>query len=287
MPSKVCPICGRETDVLIEGMCPSCYSERHRLISAEGPVKLLICKSCLSAYQRGRWARDWRQIARKAVQAAVKFNGSITSVEMDIMGNPLESVSVRVRARGKIHESLGEVEEEAVVPLNIVLDLCPTCRYVYSEREAAVIQVRKLGRPIDGDLRTALENVIRITLAKSDEVQRGAIIDAKEVEGGIDIRLTNSNIAKSIVMAIHRSFPSRVIETEKVIGVKDGKHVYKTIFSVRLINLRRNDEVLIDGAKYVVKEVRNNSVGLLDENGNGVAMSFDKLIGKRVVISNQ
>lgn len=174
MPSKVCPICGRETDVLIEGMCPSCYSERHRLISVEGPVKLLVCKSCLSAYQRGgRWVRDWKQVARKAVQAAVKFNGSITGVEMDVMGNPLTTMSVRVRARGgKIHESLGEVGgEEAIVPLNVVLDLCPpTCRYVYSEREAAVIQVRKLGgRPIDGgDLRTALESVIRITLAKSE-----------------------------------------------------------------------------------------------------------------------
>lgn len=115
----------------------------------------------------------------------------------------------------------------------------------------------------------------------------GAIIDAKEVEGGIDIRLTNANIAKSIVMAIHRSFPSRVVETEKVVGVKDGKHIYKIIFSVRLINLRRNDEVLIDGAKYVVKDVRNNSVGLLDEKGNSVSMSFDKLIGRRVIMSNQ
>ncbi|MFP3044250.1 MAG: 60S ribosomal export protein NMD3 [Thermocladium sp.] len=285
MPSKVCPICGRETNTLIEGMCPTCYAERHRLIAVQGPIRLLVCKSCLSAYQKGRWVKDWRQVAQKAVQSSIKLSGSITNIGISLVGDPFGSVSAHVRARGRIHDALSETEEEAVVPLNIVLDLCPTCRYVYTEREAAVIQVRRVGRPIDNELRTALESVVRITLAKSDEVQRGAVIDAKEVEGGIDIRLTNTGIAKSIVMAIHKSFPSRVIQTEKIIGVKDGKHVSKLIFSVRIINLRKNDEVLIDGVKYRVKEVRSNSINLLDEHGKDITMGFDKLTKRKVIIN--
>lgn len=285
MPSKVCPICGRETNTLIEGMCSTCYAERHRLITVQGPIRLLICKSCLSAYQKGRWVKDWRQAAQKAVQASMRLMGSITNISINVVGNPLESASIHVRARGKIHYALDETEEEVVVPLNVVLDLCPTCRYVYTEREAAVIQVRRVGRPIDGELRAALESVVRITLAKSDEVQRGAVIDAKDVEGGIDIRLTNAGIAKSIVLALHKSFPSRIIQTEKIIGVKDGKHISKLIFSVRIINLRRNDEVLIDGVKYVVKDVRNNSINLIDEEGKEITMNFDKLIKRRVTVS--
>ncbi len=44
---KVCALCGRETDILIEGLCPDCYRKTHPLARVKRDVVGIVrCPSC-------------------------------------------------------------------------------------------------------------------------------------------------------------------------------------------------------------------------------------------------
>lgn len=56
---RVCALCGRETDILIEGLCPDCYRKTHPLVRVKRDfVGIVRCPSCGAMLYRGRWVRD-------------------------------------------------------------------------------------------------------------------------------------------------------------------------------------------------------------------------------------
>ncbi len=280
---RFCPICGREVEYLIEGLCHECYRRNNPLVK-EVPkeIKIVICSNCLSILYRGRWIRKGRVVLKKIIQESITFRGNITDFEM---GNiPLSSgrYEVEIHVKGKAHNLLEEYWESYKLNVRVYEDLCPTCRAIITTREKAIVQVRGLYADLEDEDKVFIKHVAFNILAKSDEVQRGAIINIEEVGNGIDIKVTNQNLARSIAYAIHKVFPSRVIETRKVIGTESsGRIKTKLTLSVQILPLKRGDIIRIGKKYFYVLYVGKSKINLkdLEENSN-IDIQLSELVKK-------
>ncbi len=285
---RFCPICGRENVRFVEGLCEECYRKLNPLVKELPKVSQLtfrICVNCGSVLYKGRWTRKF-DIIKKHIQEVTKFRGIISKVEIGYI--PLEpgEHEVLMTVCGKAHEAMSEEYcEEYRVYINLIPDVCPTCRSVIMGKERALIQIRYVGERHTQDDVLLIRHIVNQVLAKSDEVQRGAVIDIEENEHGIDIKLTNNTIARAIASAIHRTFPSKICESHKLVGVdRSGKQITKLTISIHILNVKKGDVVTIDGKDvYYVLAVSKNTLYVKDlKTMNNLRLNLNDLFKRKV-----
>ena len=280
MVKKICPVCGRETDILIEGVCPDCYRKSHPILEVPSSLKVLRCSNCGALYINGRWVRGFR-VLEKYVESRVKAKGVLEKVEVKIRPGLAE-----VKAFGKAHPAIPEsYSEEYKVRLIYVNDLCPTCRAELTQHEEAVIQVRVIGRDAS-EYKDRVMDVVKVELVKNAE--RGRVIKVEDVERGFDIKVTNSKLARSLALAIHREFPSVMLEATKVVGSRGGRRISHKAYSIHLIALSKGEVVNINGEYYLVKSIYRNHLELVNvRSGLSTTLNYDKLVMANVVPVNE
>jgi nonsense-mediated mRNA decay protein 3 len=76
-------------------------------------------------------------------------------------------------------------------------------------------------------------------------VHRGLsfIQESKDVKGGIDLVVGSTQQGRSIARAISERFGGSTQESYKLVGMRDGKNVYRTSILVRLPRLKAGDLV--------------------------------------------
>lgn len=286
---RFCPICGRENVNFVEGLCEDCYRKLNPLVKELPKISQLtfrICTSCGSILYKGRWTRKF-DVIKKHIQEVTKFRGYISKVEVGYI--PLEpgEHEVQLTVCGKAHDAMSsEYCEEYRVYVNLIPDVCPTCRSVIMGKEKALIQVRYVGENYTKDDVLLIRHIVNQVLAKSDEVQRGAVIDIEETEHGIDIKLTNNTIAKAIASAIHRTFPSRICESHKLVGVdRSGRPITRLTISIHILNVKKGDVVQIDGKDvYYILAVSKNTIYVKNlKTKTNLRINLNDLFKRKVV----
>jgi nonsense-mediated mRNA decay protein 3 len=86
----------------------------------------------------------------------------------------------------------------------------------------------------------------------------------EEVRGGIDFYIGSSNDGRALATTLAKRHGTRVTETSKLVGRKDGKDLVRMTFLVRLPKYRRNDLVFIDGNIYEIIGYTKGKVTLVD-----------------------
>ncbi|NPB00734.1 MAG: hypothetical protein GXO10_05105 [Crenarchaeota archaeon] len=285
---RICPVCGREVDRLINGLCEECFRKSNPLVRDLPRIDRLtfrVCAICGSVLYKGRWTRRI-DVIRKHISDLIKTRGVITRVEIGDIELEEGEQEVEVKICGKASEKLSEEYCETYrVYVKLVPDICPTCRSIAMGKERALIQVRYVGEKHTKEDLLLVRHIVSQVLAKSDEVQRGAVIDIEETGSGFDIKLTNNTIAKAIAAAIHRAFPSRIIESHKLIGMdRSGKPITRLTISIHVLNLKKGDIITLDGKDiYYVLAVSRNSIYLKNlETRENVRMSIGEILKKDI-----
>lgn len=270
MVKKICPVCGRETDMLIEGMCPDCYRLSHRLLETPERIDVLACRGCGAYYIGGRWVRGVGALV-KLVNSKIKTHGLVESMDIKVFRD-----KAKIKVRGKAHELIPSTyDEEYVVKISYKWDLCPTCRAEVLERDEAVIQVRPIGGDANSVKRTVMDIVRRI-ISKGEE--RGRVIKIEDFSYGFDIKVTNQRLARSIAIAIHEELPSSFTETGEVMGYKDGRKVERRVISIHVVSVKKGEVVNIDGVYYIVKGIFKDHMDLINlADGSRRVVRFSKL----------
>ncbi len=285
---KICPVCGRPTDKLIDGLCEECFRKSNPLVKDLPKIDRLtfrVCAICGSVLYKGRWTRRL-DVIKKHISDLIKTRGLITKVEVgDIVLEEGEQ-EVEVKICGKASEKLSEEYCETYrVYVKLVPDVCPTCRSIAMGKERALIQVRYVGEKHSKEDLLLIRHIISQVLAKSEEVQRGAVIDIEESSTGFDIKLTNNTIAKAIASAIHRAFPSKMIESHKLVGMdRSGRPITRLTISIHVLNIKKGDVISLDGkGRYYVLAISRNSICLknLDTREN-IRMSIGEILKKDI-----
>jgi len=286
--TRFCPICGRENVNFVEGLCEDCFRRLNPLVRELPDVEQLtfkICVNCGSVLYKGRWTRRL-DVVKKHIQSIIKTRGVITSIEVGDI--PLETgeFEIPVRVCGKASEKMSyEYCEDYSVRIRLRPEVCPTCRSVLTGKERALVQVRFVGEKYTEDDLLLIRHIVNQVLAKSDEVQRGAVIDIEEAENGFDIKVTNNTIARAIANAIHRSFPSRIVESHKLIGVdRSGRPVTRLTVSIHILNVKKGDIIQVDGRDtYYVLAVSKDTLHVKDlERKINTRINVNELFKKKI-----
>ncbi len=286
--AKICPVCGRPTDRLIEGLCEECFRKSNPLVKDLPKIDRLtfrVCVVCGSVLYKGRWTRRL-DVIRRHISDLVKTRGIITKIDVGNIALEEGEQEVEVKICGRASDKLQEEYCETYkVYIKIVPDICPTCRSIATGKEKALIQVRYIGEKCSREDLLLLRHIIQQVLAKSEEVQRGAVIDIEESGTGFDIKLTNNTIAKAIASAIHRAFPSRMIESHKLVGVdRSGKPITRLTVSIHVLNIKKGDVISIDGkGRYYVLAISKSSIYLKDlESRENIRMSIGEILKRSI-----
>ncbi len=201
-----CPRCGRKTDKLIDGLCPTCYFEE-RLNLKNLDINLKICKYCGVIYiGNAKFSKD---LFKRRLSKAIKDDVEVNNIEINEGG-----VKVRAFIRG--------------YPIDIILPyqefVCPSCmKKLAPGKKRMIIQLR-------GDF-DKFEEVI------NDILKRGyKIVDYKERKEGLDIYLDASMIDLRRFIAKYRKLGVDIKITRKLMGYdhQHGKKLWRVTISFRL-----------------------------------------------------
>jgi len=264
--TRLCPACGREVKTLYNGLCEECFKASHRLLEPPHQVEVTLCKLCGSYKLEGEWRRPRTdnplgEAVREVVSRSGRVRGKVLSLSVDVSG--AEGGLARIRVLGTFSEGVTPYEEEYEVQLRVRWDLCTQCTLTKSKREAARVQVRAQGRPLEPDEILAARRIVERSLATR---WRGSLdlIEVIETEGGVDFVFSSLPSAKLAASALSRELFSTLLETRKSAGVVSGRRVARHTLRVLVPGFRAGDIIEYDGTLHYVLEVSRSGVRALD-----------------------
>jgi nonsense-mediated mRNA decay protein 3 len=264
----ICPRCG---DPLVAGardperggaeVCLDCYFEEFDLVDAPDRVEIDVCSGC-GAVHRGRgWvdvgARDYADVAVDAVAEAVGVHLDAEEVSWEVRPEDVDDTTVRVHClfsgvvRGR------PVEAAATVPVLIGTGTCERCGAIAGDDYAATVQVRARERDPDPDELAGAREIAREYVADREAAgDRNAYITClSEVEGGLDVRVSTSQIGRAIADRVVERFGGRVTDSRRLITEDgDGQRVYRMAYAARLPPYRVGDVLAVDDDGPVLVE---------------------------------
>ncbi len=238
-PGEFCVLCGRTGRPLQDGVCVDCAAERTVLVSVPPQVELVVCPTCGSRLEHGRWER----------------RGSSTVVTADDLA-PFLTVhpEVGIRAlrwteRGGT-PTLREVDGEArvrfrgaerTVPLSLKVRLigrtCTDCGRRSGRYYTALLQLRGEAAPRTPRpkrLRARLDRAWAALAAESRPEWRDAVGWREELPEGWDVYFTDTLAARAVARLAKQRFGAPIVESASLFGRKNGQDVYRVTFCVRL-----------------------------------------------------
>jgi len=286
---SVCPKCGGPSSL---GLCDRCRLEEAVLLQTPEAVEVTVCPVCGSHLLRGRWQKaeePLEDLISDAVAGEIAVHQDLEGPEVEISvsrKNPthyLVSVAVRGRFGGLL------AEEEKAVSATVRRTTCERCSRIAGNYYEAIVQVRgSSGPPASFEL----EESQKIADARTDLcLERGDrhsfIQETKEVKGGIDLVVGSTQQGRSIAKAIQDRFGGSSQESYKLVGMRDGKKVYRTSILVRLPRLKAGDLIVAGGSFLEVRGFEGRRVATTSLRDGRTAYLSEEDSEDVVVVGNR
>ncbi|MGC8972971.1 MAG: NMD3-related protein [Thermoproteus sp.] len=269
MPTVICPICGRPAERLIEGMCESCYLERHPVLEIR-KFNVVKCKYCGALYIRGRWIRPGREsekaLLERLLKDNVKVSGRVLSVDVEIGG---DKVTYRISGVGSPHELIKPREFSAHYIADVVLDVCLDCRRNIWGSERGLVRIRGFPDELDDKDFVKLEAVLEHVAFEVRGKNLGSVISAERVGRSLEISTTEPKLARHIAHKIHEIIPSDYVESYKKMGRKKDRDIYHYTATIYIITVKSGDVLRRGSSYYLVLDVGRDDIYVADiSSGN-------------------
>ena len=205
-----CPRCGKETNVLVEGVCPDCYIEREKISLKKKVVHL--CPRC----GRIKVGKDWKSIG--SIGEFISSNLKTKINEPKVKVEKVEIGKDRLHVLFVVYGMLGgkHVSKEVDTTIKIIREVCPSC--LAPDSFDFKLQFR-------GDYQKPLDEALGI-------VDRYKLEKKRE---GIDLLVRDKKAARDIVKSLRKKFNFEIKESYKLVGedVHSGRKRYKATFLLR------------------------------------------------------
>lgn len=258
----------------MRGLCPSCFAEVYGLIEVPKEFAITFCKRCGSVKAGDSWspvsgADDICEAAKEAISKSVKVREGFVVSEIAIRCDVVHEGTLSLIVRGLIGGE-SPIVREFRVALKPHYALCPRCMKAHSKSFDAVVQLRYVNPD------PSIEHFI----AEVREAFAQYISELNPCNGGYDIKLVDTNVARAIAnMAKGRWKLVKVMESHgDVKRAPDGSRRSRLHVSVRILNVKPGDYVIVGGAAYTVVHVAEDSVQVADSSGTVRRVSLSTLV---------
>jgi len=251
-------------------LCDACYFDEFELVDAPDRIEVRVCSQCGAVHRGNRWvdvgARDYTDIAIEEVSDALGVHVEATDVDWQVMPEQVDETTIRMHCQftGVVRET--PLTEEVVVPVKISRETCKRCGRIAGGSYAAVVQVRADERTPSEEELTKAEEIAREYIADREAAgDRNAYITAAtEVEGGLDMKISTTQMGSGIAERIVRQLGGSYTTSETLVTEdEDGNEVYRVTYAIRLPRYRPGSVIdPQDGdGPVLVRSVRGNLKG--------------------------
>jgi nonsense-mediated mRNA decay protein 3 len=252
---SVCPKCGEPSTL---GLCDRCRLEMATLLDCPDHVEVTLCPVCGSYLVRGRWQEaevSIEDLISNAVAGEIGIHEELDEpkVSISVARKNATQYIVAVHLAG----TFGEIpaEEECTVAATARRATCERCSRMAGNYYEAIVQVRgSAGAPATEELaesRKIAEATTESCLLRGDRLS--FIQESKDVKGGIDLVVGSTQQGRLIARAVQERFGGSTQESYKLVGMRDGKNVYRTSILVRLPRLKSGDLIRAKGSFLEVR----------------------------------
>jgi nonsense-mediated mRNA decay protein 3 len=287
-----CVVCGKETpdEDLRGGECPSCYLEKHVLVTLKDLVDVEVCVHCHARRRGEQWMEghgSLEPVVEDAVREAVSFAKVVDKprVRISVVPEDERNFSVAVVANGSAEGVV--FEQELRARSRVKNATCLRCSRVQGGYYEAIVQVRATRRPIEKEeMRTLKQLASRFIERVVSEGDRNAfVLRDEEVDRGLDIYMGTTNSGRMLAKAIANEFGGKTSEHPKTVGQKDGLDLVRMTFAVKLPEYRAGDLVVMDEQVLRVTSIGQKTVQLTELRSGKPRHVERSLVERALVLS--
>ncbi len=231
MLKKFCPLCGKGTDTLFDGLCEQCYVETGKIISVPQNIDVIMCKRCGKSIERNRWVPN--ESTDSMVLRAINSNvcpDKDTKMGVDykpfIVGGKT-TVPVTITAEKNIGEN--KITRKIQADVVILPQVCDSCSRLSGSYYEAIIQLRG-----PKEMREELLEMVKRKVNKyKDSNQYSFITKTVEMKGGTDVYIGSAKAAQKIEQEAKKVYHVSTKITASIHGMKDGKEIRRLTVLLR------------------------------------------------------
>ncbi|SDG26253.1 60S ribosomal export protein NMD3 [Halorientalis regularis] len=265
-------------------LCNDCYFEEFDLVDAPDRIEIRVCAQCGAVHRGNRWvdvgADDYVDVAVEEVSEALAVHLEAESVDWEVAPEQVDATTIKMHCRfsGIVRDT--PVVEDVLVPVKISRETCKRCGRIAGGSYAAIVQVRADERdPSDGELEQA-ERIAQEYIADREEKgdRNAYITEASHVEGGLDMKISTTQMGGGIAERIIRQFGGSYTSNETLVTEdSDGNEVYRVTYAIRLPRYRPGEVIdpEDDDGPVLVRSVRGNLKGRRVTTGEPFEASFE------------
>lgn len=282
-----CPRCGRECNRLFNSVCRDCFFETFKLIELPHVLHVRICSTCGAHFHRGRWENigNIEYVVLKAVENILFIHNEAGDVEIYLEPREITPYTYKVRAEVDAMIKEEPVHAEAETEVRIQRTACDMCSRESGGYFEAIIQIRAAGRfPTEEEKRRCMAIARETMESMRKKGDRLAFIsDVLEQKEGIDFYMGSMNASRQVCRLITSELGGSFSESPTLVGMKDGKNLYRITFSLRLPEFKPGDVVRFRGKIIQIKSSGKKVNGISLEDGSRFISTPEELKGAEKV----
>ncbi len=283
MNSVTCPKCGRECYRLFDSVCKDCFFETFKLIELPHVLHVRICSACGAHFHRSRWedVGNIEDVVLKAVENELFIHNEAGDVEVYIEPREITPYIYMVRAEVDAIVREEPVHAEAETEVRIQRTACDMCSRESGGYFEAIIQVRAAGRFPTEEEKKRCTIIVRESMEsmrkKGDRLAFiSEVINQKE---GVDLYMGSMNASRQVCRLITSELGGSFSESPTLVGMKEGKNLYRVTFSLRLPEFRPKDVIMFRGKIIQIKSSGKKVNGISLEDGSRFLSTPEELKG--------
>jgi len=263
-----CVECGKETDIIINGMCPSCFLKGRELTTVPLNVDVYRCTQCSEFQEHGDW---FNRSVKDAVSSAavdsmsVLKEAKIKNIFTEVKLQDVKNYEVKITSVLEIGNT--EVEDTISTVVRIKNSVCKRCSRKLGNYYECTLQIRYAGKNLPMDLKDeVLVRIVNSVESASKSGNRDLFITKMEdVTGGTDILLSSMSFGRAMAKGLREDYCAESNESAKLVGrTDDGVDMYRLTFLIRLPEFQLGDVVIWNNRYYKLINIGARSGKLLD-----------------------
>ena len=251
MNSVTCPKCGRECDKFFYSVCKDCFFETFKLFELPLVLHVRVCSGCGAYFHKSKWEDigNLEEAVLKAVENALFIHSEAGDVEIYLKSREVTPYIYVVRAEVDAVVRGEPTHAEAETEVRIQRTACDICSREAGGYFEAIIQIRAAGRfPTEEEKKrssTVARDAMESMRKKGDRL--AFISYVQEQKEGFDLYMGSMNASRQVCRLIISELGGNFSESPTLVGMKDGKNLYRITFAVRLPEFRPGDVIRFRG----------------------------------------
>lgn len=284
-----CVECGKEGK-LYQSLCSDCFLKKNTFISIPKVIDVEICVHCGQRRKGKGWLIFQEQdMIRDVISENVKHPKNVTDFDLNLSSDFEDENNAVVKVETHAHVLGLKAPEEHETRIRIKKTVCRECSKLQGGYWEAKVQFRGSKRNLSQrDLDRALDLVDSIVKERGSKDKNSFISKIETMHGGLDFYVGSNSLGKIISKKLQLEFGAELKESQKLMGRKDGKDIYRMTYSVRVSDFRIGEFVELEGrVMKVLKLSPNRAILYVLDSGENISLGFEDIKSAKLLGGNE